>query len=107
MLDQQTGLYNLYTPLNYPWHCNYCSVKAPVEPDCGNAKGQGEGPVEVNPEKEARKLKKKIRECDALVEKKSKGEALTELEEEKLNKLHGWNQELKQLETLFEKVELT
>jgi len=41
-------------------------------------------------EKEARKLRKKIRECDALVEKQKKGESLTEQEQEKLRKLITW-----------------
>ena len=41
-------------------------------------------------EKEVRKLRKKIRECDTLVDKQSKGEPLTGPEEDKLQKLVGW-----------------
>jgi hypothetical protein len=44
----------------------------------------------VRLEKEIRKLRKKIRECDSLVEKHGKGEPLTSPEEEKLGKLPGW-----------------
>eukprot|EP00955_Chlamydomonas_euryale_P087868 364329-Chlamydomonas_euryale.AAC.8 len=41
-------------------------------------------------EKDIKKLKKKMRECDALLEKQGKQEALTEPEKEKLGKLPGW-----------------
>ncbi|KAG1680386.1 hypothetical protein FOA52_015477 [Chlamydomonas sp. UWO 241] len=50
-------------------------------------------------EKEIRKLKKKMRECEPLSEKVSKGEdALTAPEQEKLGKLPGWQAELDALE---------
>lgn len=41
-------------------------------------------------EKDARKLRKKIRECDSLVEKEEKGEALTDQEKEKIQNLRTW-----------------
>lgn len=57
-------------------------------------------PPEVRLEKEIRKLKKKIRECDALAEKQRTGPAedLTDPEREKLERLNGWSEELMRLE---------
>ncbi|GAX82018.1 hypothetical protein CEUSTIGMA_g9446.t1 [Chlamydomonas eustigma] len=49
-------------------------------------------------EKDMRKLKKKIRECDLLVDKHKNGDPLTTQEEEKLSKLTLWNEELHCLE---------
>jgi hypothetical protein len=56
-------------------------------------------PVDEDPkarlEKEIRKFKKKMRECEPLSEKAAKGEeALTAPEQEKLRKLPGWQKEL-------------
>jgi hypothetical protein len=45
---------------------------------------------QVKLEKDLRKLKKKIRECDILVEKQGNGDPLTPPEEEKLSKLTAW-----------------
>ncbi len=53
------------------------------------------GPIEEPPiiriEKDIRKIKKKIRECDAILEKQTKGlDQLTEAEADKIGRLPGW-----------------
>uniref|UniRef100_A0A7S2VUU1 WIBG Mago-binding domain-containing protein n=1 Tax=Chlamydomonas chlamydogama TaxID=225041 RepID=A0A7S2VUU1_9CHLO len=77
------------------------AAPAPVAP--APAAAEPEDP-RVRAEKELRKVQKKIRECDALVEKKSKGEALTAPEQEKLSKLAGWQQDVKKLEEEISKL---
>ncbi len=64
------------------------SVK-PTEAQAVVAPATDEDP-KVRLEKEIRKLKKKIRECDGLLEKRDKGEALSGPEEEKIKKLTEW-----------------
>lgn len=52
----------------------------------------------VKLEKEVRKMKKKVREVDHLVEKQSKGDPLAPAEEEKMSKLSTWQADLERLE---------
>ena len=80
------------------WRCcadDLCRPQAPPKakqaaPPPAAAAPPSEEPKDKDPEKEARKLRKKIRECDSLVEKKAKGEVLTDPEADKLNKLASW-----------------
>lgn len=50
-------------------------------------------------EKQIRALKKKLRQCEALVERKDAGQELTAPEKEKLSKMPGWEQEAARLES--------
>jgi hypothetical protein len=52
----------------------------------------------VKLEKEVRKMKKKIREVDHLVEKQTKGDPLAPAEAEKMSKLFAWQADLERLE---------
>jgi len=52
----------------------------------------------VKLEKEVRKMKKKIREVDHLVEKQTKRDPLAPAEAEKMSKLSAWQADLERLE---------
>eukprot|EP00873_Tetraselmis_striata_P004573 jgi/Tetstr1/424837/TSEL_015340.t1 len=64
-------------------------------PTAGGDVGE-DGPAAL--EKKVRNLKKKIRQCDTIQEKRDAGKALTAEEEAKLGNKPGWEAEVRQLE---------
>lgn len=72
------------------------AAAAAAAPPAVAAAGTAEEPPSV--EKQIRNLKKKMRQAEALAEKKAGGAALTGEEEAKLSKLAPWQEELRQLE---------
>lgn len=68
---------------------------AAAAPAAAGAAGVEEAP---SVEKQIRNLKKKMRQAEALVEKRAGGAALSAEEEAKLGKLAVWQEELRQLE---------
>lgn len=73
------------------------ATEAPPAPPPAPAP-QEEDSEKVKVEKEIRKVKKKMREVDHLVEKQDKGETLAQAETDKLSKLSTWKLDLERLE---------
>ena len=71
------------------------AAQAPAAPAAAAAAAEEEEP---SIEKQIRTLKKKMRQAEALAEKRGAGQALSPEEEAKLSRLPGWQEELRQLE---------
>lgn len=69
---------------------------AGLAPAAAAAPAAADEPLSV--EKQIRNLKKKMRQAEALAEKKAAGQALSAEEDAKLGRLPGWQEELAALE---------
>lgn len=79
----------LFTPKRRLNHDTACSTSAAPTAAPAAVPAEPEDPAAAL-EKQIRALKKKVRQAETLVTKRSEGQKLTEQEEEKVSKIPGW-----------------